>query len=59
MQYHFLDDVIAAVSQTLDEYRHLAQSANSENVELRARSAEAILQSRELLAVVDELLKRA
>jgi hypothetical protein len=58
MQHHYLDDAIAETRQTLDEYRRLAQSANSENVEIKARSREAIVQSRKLLADVDARLKR-
>jgi len=56
MPVHPLAALFIELRQRVDEHFRDAQSSQSELVEIRARSSEAISQSRELMARVDVLL---
>jgi hypothetical protein len=56
MPVHLLAELLIELRQRVEEHSRDAQSARSESVEIRARSVQAICQSRELMARVDVLL---
>ena len=48
--------LLVELRQRLEEHSHILQSAQSEMTEIRARSAQAVSQSRDLMAHADVLL---
>jgi hypothetical protein len=56
MPDYLLTELFVGLRQRVDEHSRDVQIARAELIEIRARSIEAIFQSRELMARVDVLL---